>query len=194
MSKQLSAYDRVAVLMAIEEKIFRACELLRGQSDAAPLNTGMREKLKEAKDQLLKESPNLVLNHLIRGHSDTVDHGHIDKKVTKKFGDSVIADSESDSIFIYCTGTAKDRVLAYVRKFKDTEVDLMERDEDPMIAGLSTWDDAQRWVEQSGLQDHVVVDEPIKAEINRRIDLLIDRKMKKCNDAIAEMKAKMQVL
>lgn len=194
MSKQLSAYDRVAVLMAIEEKIFRACEPLRGQREGAPLNTGMREKLKEAKDQLLKESPNLVLNHLIRGYSGTVDHGHIDEKVTKKFGDSVIADSEWDAIFIYCTGTAKDRVLAYVRKFNNTEADLMERDEDPMIAGLSTWDDAQRWVEQSGLQDHVVVDEPIKAEIKRRIDLLIDRKMKQCNDVIAEMKAKMQTL
>lgn len=82
MSKQLSAYDRVAVLMAIEEKIFRACEPLREQG--GPLSDGVRDGLKKAVAQLGKEDPGKLLSVLIRGACDSLSHDVIDKRVEKK--------------------------------------------------------------------------------------------------------------
>lgn len=189
MSKQLSAYDRVAILMAIEEKIFRACEPLREQG--GPLGDGVRDSLEEAVAQLGKEDPAKLLSVLIRGACDSLSHDVIDRRVEKKFGAKVAADSEGDSIFIYCSEDVKDEVLSFLRSsFEDIEVEAEGRDDHPLIAGLSTWDDALKWVEEHGLEEHAVIDPEVALAISARYDLLIQKKRKKHEEEIEALLAK----
>lgn len=64
------------------------------------------------------------------------------------------------------------------------------RDEDPLIAGLSTCDDALKWVEEHGLEGHVVIDPEVAFAISARYDLLIQKKRKKHEEEVEALLAK----
>ena len=183
---ELTAYDKLAVLMVIEEKIFRICEPLRGLK-GKPLNSDAYDNVRRAEKELRKAQPDLILDISIRGHCDETPHYMVDKMMEKEFPSDAMADSESDCIFIYCNSAIKNEVLAFLRSnFGDIHVNA-EKNRNILVQGLGNWDDAIAWVNQRGLQEHVRIDEKIRKAILKRFDALIREKKEKFDAKVAEL-------
>lgn len=100
--KQLTPYDRIAILMAIDDKIYRLCEPLRNGADTSPLARDVvkaQEKaMGKAKSELLASDPDKLLivelsGEYDSGDDDYRDHGYVDEFVNQKFPE----DAETDS-------------------------------------------------------------------------------------------------
>lgn len=202
MKHELTPYDRIAILMGIDERIYRLCEPLRNGADTSPLARDVvkaQEKaMGKAKSELLASDPDKLLivelsGEYDSGDDDYRDHGYVDEFVNQKFPEDAETDSEGDCIHIYCNGKVKDDMIAAVKKkFKGISLNVRTiKAEEATVMGLSNWHDAQKWIEQNTLQDHVVVPAGMVSALRERYDALIAQKIQQAQREIADLQ-KMQ--
>lgn len=175
-TKNISAYDRLAIIMAIEERIYRSCEPLREHGGEHVDFYPYERQKKEVLAELRKDDPNKLLDVSIRGYCDETSHSVVDRMVSKKFKKGLIADSESDAIYIDCSSAIKDKVLAFLRSSFGDELTVYVKPvkkSDHVIDGLSNWDDAIAWVKKRGLQQYVFIEGEIVTRISVAYENLI---------------------
>lgn len=83
-------------------------------------------------------------------------------------------------------------IAAVKKKFKGISLNVRTiKAEEATVMGLSNWHDAQKWIEQNTLQDHVVVPAGMVSALRERYDALIAQKIQQAQREIADLQ-KMQ--
>lgn len=169
--------DRLAVSIYRESKLQQACSLLGFSGPVMGLLESASEVTASHTKLAAKAHPKLVLEVVFRGcleeddDDEELNHGMIDARIEEHFkGKAVLADSESDSFWCYCSKEMKAELASWLRSnFPGLIFSTCER-ESVSIHGLESQSEAKRWCESRGLEaslteeEKAMIQEAVKAK------------------------------
>lgn len=149
--RALPVKDRLAIVYVTESLFFHATGPFRYSCPEELREFG--ESVRCEKIKVLSEIPDPFI-YDIRGSSGSYEmNDHIISKVEKKFKDSVKAYNEYD-IIIYAKESVKDKVVKYLTKKFDIDLDVekIDPEDDPVNPFFDSWTGAERYCQENGIK------------------------------------------
>lgn len=188
----LDPLDRLAVSIYRESKLQQACSLLGFSGPVMGLLESASEVTASHTKLAAKAHPKLVLEVVFRGcleedDDEELNHGTIDARIEEHFkGKAVLADSESDAFWCYCSKEMKPELESWLRSNFPALIFSSGKNESMSVSihGLGSQSEAERWCESRGLEASLTEEEKamIREAVKAKTKAILENAKKKASE------------